>query len=96
MSAAIIALLTVLAQIIPALSNSAAITSIINALISLIPIIVKEMADIKPLVENIIDAMRENSVVTQQQLDDLVTLEEKLDAEFEAAVAMPDETGMPE
>ena len=94
MSAAIVALLSVLAQIIPALSNSTAITNIINVLISLIPVVVKEIQDVEPLLTNIINALRGNNVITDQQLKDLDDLEAKIDAEFEAAAAMPDDSGL--
>jgi len=95
MSNAILLLLQVLAQIIPALSNSATLTSIINALVALLPTLIKEVQDVAPLVQNIIDALRGNQVITPEQLAALDELEAKYDAEFEAAAAMPDDEGMP-
>ena len=95
MNNAILLLLQVLAQIIPSLTSSATITNIINALVALLPTLIKEVQDVAPLVRNIIDALRGNSVITPEQLAALDELEAKYDAEFEAAAAMPDSDGMP-
>ena len=94
MSSAILLLLQVLAQIIPSLTSSATITNIITTLVSLLPTLIKEVQDVAPLIQNIIDALRSNSVITPEQLAALDDLEVKVDAEFEAAVAMPDSSGM--
>ena len=95
MSAAIAALLTVIAQIAPTIGVPAVVQTIINTLVSLLPTIVKEVQDVAPLVQNIIDALRGNAVITPEQLKALEDLEVRLDAEFEAAAAMPDDEGMP-
>lgn len=94
MSAAISLLLNVLAQIIPSLSSSATITNIIKTLVELLPVLVKQVQDVAPLVQNIINALRDSSVITPEQLAALDELEAKADAEFEAAAAMPDSEGM--
>ena len=86
MSSAILLLLQVLAQIIPSLTSSATITNIITTLVSLLPTLIKEVQDVAPLIQNIIDALRSNSVITPEQLAALDDLEVKVDAEFEAAV----------
>lgn len=95
MSAAIAALLTVIAQIAPSIGVPSIVTTIINTLVQLLPTIIKEVKDVAPLVQNIIDALRANSVILPEQLKALDDLEARYDAEFEAAVAMPDEEGMP-
>lgn len=96
MSGALTLLLTVIAQIVPSLSLPASITPIITTLIELIPILIKEFQEVVPIVRNIIAGLKENSVITPEQLQQLDELEAKIDAEFEAAVAMPDEDGMPQ
>lgn len=96
MSAAIVALLSVIAQIAPTLGAGSTITTIISTLVNLIPTLVKEVQDVAPLVQNIIDALRNNSAITPEQLAALDALEAKADAEFEAAAAMPDSDGMPQ
>jgi hypothetical protein len=45
-------------------------------------------------VQNIIDALRNNNVVTPEQLTALDDLEAKADADFEAAAAQPDSDGV--
>lgn len=94
MSAILIAVLAVISQIASSLGTPAAITSIIDLLVKILPTIIKEVTDAAPMIQNIIDALRGNSVITQEQLDALDTLEAKADADFEAAAAMPDDTGM--
>ena len=96
MRAAIAALLTIIAQIAPTIGVPSVVETIIKTLVDLLPTIVKEVQDVAPLVQNIIDALRANAVITPQQLKDLEDLEARLDAEFEAAAAMPDDTGMPQ
>lgn len=96
MSEAIVALLTVIAQIAPTLGAGSTITNIINTLVSLLPILVKEVQDVAPHVQNIINALRGNDNITPEQLAALDALEAKADAEFEAAAAMPDSDGMPQ
>lgn len=94
MSAAIAALLAIIAQIAPSLGVPSVIVTIISTLETLLPTIVKEVQDVAPLIKNIIDALRNNSIITPEQKAQLDGLEARYDAEFEAAVAMPDSDGM--
>ena len=94
MSGAIAALLTIIAQIAPSIGVPSIITTIINTLVSIMPTIIKEVQDVAPLIQNIIDALRGNQVITPEQLKALDDLEAKYDAEFEAAAAMPDSDGV--
>lgn len=94
MSAAIAALLAIIAQIAPSLGVPSVIVTIISTLETLLPTIVKEVQDVAPLIKNIIDALRSNSIITPEQKAQLDDLEARYDAEFEAAVAMPDSDGM--
>lgn len=96
MSSAITLLLTLIAQIAPSLGAPSAVQTIINTLVDLIPVIVKEIQDAGPLVQNIIDALRNNGTITDDQLTQLDLLEQKADAEFEAAASQPDSDGMPQ
>lgn len=96
MSEILTLLLTVLAQIIPSLNVPSSISAIVSTLVSLIPVLIKEYQDMVPIVRNIIAALKENSTITAEQLQQLDELEAKIDAEFEAAAAMPDEEGMPQ
>ena len=94
MISVLIGFLTVISQVAGSLGTPAAITSIIDLLVKILPTLVKEVQDVAPLVQNIIDALRNNNVITPEQLDALDVLEAKADADFEAAVAMPDSDGM--
>ena len=94
MSAAIAALLAIIAQIAPSLGVPSVVVTIISTLETLLPTIVKEVQDVAPLIKNIIDALRSNSIITDEQKAQLDDLEARYDAEFEAAVAMPDSDGM--
>ena len=84
MSAAIMALLAVLAQISPVI-GSTAITSIINALIQIVPALINTVEDVVPMVKNIIAALQSNTAVTPDQLAQLQALDAQVDAAFEAA-----------
>ena len=84
MSAALVALLTILAQISPTL-GSASITAVINALIQIIPALINTVEDVIPMVKNIIAALKSNAQITPQQLTDLAALNAATDQAFEAA-----------
>ena len=84
MSAAVMALLAVLAQIAPTL-GSTAITSIINALVQIVPALISTIEDVVPMVKNIIAALQSNTAVTPDQLAQLQALDAQVDAAFEAA-----------
>lgn len=96
MSGAIVALLAIIAQIAPSIGVPEVIVSIITTLENIVPFVVKEVQDAVPIIKNIIDALRNNDTVTEDQWTQLDVLEERLDAEFEAAVAQPGPEGMPQ
>lgn len=87
MSAALIALLTVIGQIAPALGSSAAIQGIISTLIGILPTLVQEVEDVVPIVKNIIGALQSNSAITPEQTVALQNLDAQADAGFEGAAA---------
>jgi hypothetical protein len=78
-------ILAILVQIAGATGEASTITSIVNALISLIPTLVQEYEDLVPIVKNIIAALSANPATTADQLATLQTLDAKVDADFEAA-----------
>ena len=69
---------------------SSVIVGIINALTTLIPIIVKEAQDLAPIVKNVIAALRGNGSITTDQLDQLDAMEATLDAGFDASSTKAD------
>ena len=87
MSTIIVAIVSLLASIAPLVTNNGSIAKIIQTLTDLIPLIVKEISDIVPMVKNIIAALKGNPEVTQEQIDSLDQMSAKLDAEFDAAAA---------
>ena len=86
MTATITLLLTVLAQLATT-AGQAQIANIINALENILPFLIQEIQQVVPLVKNIIAALKDNTSITQDQLDQLTALETQYDADFEAAVA---------
>lgn len=81
--------LTLLEQIVPQLSgaNAALITKIIEGLVTLVPILIKEYKDVVPFIQNVIMLLKNNNAVTADQLAALDALETQIDAQFEADAA---------
>lgn len=89
MTAAITAILTLLEQLLPAItgaSDGALIDTVLKALIGMLPFIVQEVTDLVGPVKNIINALSENPATTSDQLSQLQALQAKVDAAFEAAM----------
>ena len=95
MSAALIAALTVIAQIASSLGTSSSITAIINFLIQILPTLVQEVEDVVPIVKNIINSLKSNTAITPEQLDQLAALEVQYDAAFEKESAGFNPDGSP-
>lgn len=87
MNVVLTAFLTLLNAILPTLTvaSSGTIQNIISALITLIPLAAKEYQDVLPMIRNIVAALKGNSEVTPEQLDQLDEMEAQLDAAFDAA-----------
>lgn len=79
--------LALLEAIVPQLSgaNAALITKIIEGLVALIPLLVKEYNSVIPFIQNVITLLKNNNQVTPDQLAQLDQLEATLDAAFETA-----------
>jgi hypothetical protein len=70
--------------------NAALVTSIIQTLTKMLPLIVTEIADLKDPVKNIISVLSDAPGTTDEQLASLKTLDAKADAAFEAIAAETD------
>lgn len=82
------AILALIEALLPQLGgNAVIIEKIVNALVALAPMIAQEYADLKPIVANIITALRSDPSTTAAQLDALDAFETKLDADYETAAA---------
>ena len=83
-SQAILAVLSLIEGLIPVLGTSTAtatlITSIINTLIQLMPLIVNEISTVYTAVKNIIAQLQNSGAPTQEQLDQLSQLDSQVDA----------------
>ena len=86
MSAAIVALLTVLGQIAGSVGNMQ-IGAIIATLTQIVPVVSKEVTDVAPLIQNIIDALKSNAEITPEQWALLEQTEAMLDKDFDEASA---------
>ena len=86
MNAVVTAVLALLGAIAPTLGTSS-ISSVINALIEIIPLVTKEFTDVLPEIKNIIAALKANDQTNAEQLAQLATLDAQVDAQFDAAAA---------
>jgi len=87
MSEVLTGILAILQAIVPSLTSSAVVQQVINALIQVIPVLVKEAQDLMPMVKNIIAALSSNPASTADQLATLKALDQLTDSAFEAAAA---------
>lgn len=89
MQAIISLALTLLSQVAPQLggANATLIAQIVNGLVALIPLIIKEYQDAIPFIRNVITLLKNNNAITPEQLQQLDTLETQIDAAFEIAAA---------
>ncbi len=75
-------------KLLPSLGgNAQLITTIINALITIMPVLVKEYKDTMPEIKNIIAALTSDSAVTAEHRVQLRQLSAIADADFDDAVA---------
>lgn len=96
MSAIISTLLTVLLQIAGQSLTSANAQAIISALTQALPTIIKEFADLVPIVQNIINVIQNSGAdLTQAQWDALAALNKQCDDAFEAEADLFDDEGNP-
>lgn len=86
-SAAITAVLAILAQISTVTTQASVIAKVIGALTEILPLLVTLGKNLVEPVKNIIAALKENSATTPEQLDALEAFDARVDADFEAALA---------
>lgn len=87
MTSIVTGILAILQALVPSITTSATVQTIINSLIQIIPVLVKEAQDLVPMVKNIIAALGSNPASTAEQLATLKALDQLTDAAFEAAAA---------
>lgn len=88
MTSIITLLLTLIGQLLPAVGvGSTGITTIINALVAIVPALIQEAVDMVPIVQNIIAALKNNPATTAAEMVTLNALDAQCDAAFEDAMA---------
>lgn len=87
----ITALLSLLQVVAPAVSGSDTIGKIVTTLTELVPVLVDQYEDALPSVKNIIEALRTNDDITDEQWDELDKVEAIIDKKFDAAAAKAQE-----
>lgn len=99
-SAAVLAVLTLIEQILPLLTSSGStvtlIENIINALIKLMPMIEDEVSTVYQSVKNIIAALSANPAATADQVASLQALDKQVDNAWDAIESQldPDATSV--
>lgn len=86
-SAAVMAALTLIEQILPLLTGGSStvtlIANIINALIKFMPLIENEVETVYTSVKNIIAALSANPATTEEQMASLQALDKQVDAAWD-------------
>ena len=90
MTGLIQAVLTLIEQLLPASASAQVITSIIDALVKMMPFIISEVESLVGPVKNIIAALSSNPAALPDQLSQLQKLDKQVDDAFEAAAADTD------
>lgn len=85
MTAILSAILGIISQLAGSTGNAALVENIIQLIIQLMPVLIKEYQDLVPIARNIIVALKSDPSTTADQLNQLQVLEAQWDAEFEAA-----------
>jgi hypothetical protein len=84
---AILIVLQALQALLPSITSSKAVNSVLTALIQIVPLAIKEAQAVLPAIQNIIAALSANPAATAQQLATLQALDAQVDASFEDAVS---------
>lgn len=86
-SAAVMAVLTLIEQILPLLTGGGQtvvlITNIITALVKFMPLIENEVETVYQSVKNIIAALSANPATTEEQMKSLTALDKQVDAAWD-------------
>jgi hypothetical protein len=81
------AILALVAQIAPVISDAGSITNIITTLEGFVSAATAEVEAVLPMIKNIIAALKSNGAVTADQMAALNALDAATDAAFEQAAA---------
>jgi hypothetical protein len=84
---AIVTALLALVQIVVPGASAGIIANVIQVLTALVPIIINEYQALAPIVQNVIDVLRQSDDVTDDQWTALDAMSAQLDAAFQASLA---------
>lgn len=90
MTGLISSILVLIEQLLPASASAQVVTSIIDALVKMMPFIISEVQSLVGPVKNIIAALSANPAALPDQLSQLQALDKQVDDAFEAAAADTD------
>ena len=81
--------LGLLQQLLPSLgvANAGLVSKIVEGLVALMPVLIKQYRDVLPMVKNVISVLKDHTAVTAEQITALQTIEAQIDADFETAAA---------
>ncbi len=83
MNAVISALLPLLSKLVPLATGTGTVGTIVNTLVEVVPILVKEYQDVLPIVKNIIATLKGDGTITPEQWQALDTLDKQVDDMFD-------------
>lgn len=87
MNTALSFFLLLLKQLAPVILKDAGATStVVQTLIAMVPLLIQEAHDLLPMVQNVINALSKPGGVTDDDLALLETLNDQIDAAFDAAL----------
>lgn len=84
---AVSALLGLLTQILPLISQGGSVGLVISTLLQIVPLVATEIQDVAPLIKNIIAVLKNDPTVTQDQFNQLDALDKQVDDAFDAAAS---------
>jgi len=79
--------LQIIAKLVPTITTSQSIQSIIDLIVAMIPLLIQEYQALLPTVQNIIAVLSQSGDVTDDQITQLQAASAAIDAHFEATVA---------
>lgn len=84
---AVTLVLSIVQKLLPTITSSATIQTVIDAIIALIPIVIQEYNSLLPIVQNVIAVLQQRDDITDDQITTLETASAAIDAHFDATAA---------
>jgi hypothetical protein len=84
---AVTVVLTIIQKLLPTITTSATIQTIVDAIVALTPIVIAEYSQLLPIVQNIIAVLQQSGDITDDQITALEAASAAIDAHFDATAA---------